>query len=149
MCPWVEQMPENTLRIANTMLEALAHHDRRQSEAWDCQEYLWQQNNTSSPIADFPSLPQANQEDTTSSDDAQGTTMAVSVPKTKITVEEYQHCRLSKQCIQLQSSTKMKMARHWPMRILPHKMTQPTFRLAMRHQHLQCQAHGVPGIYNS
>ena len=37
------------------MLEALAHHNHQQSEARDCQEYQQQQDNTESPMADFPS----------------------------------------------------------------------------------------------
>ena len=37
------------------MLEALAHHNHRQSEARDCQEYQLQQDNTESPMANFPS----------------------------------------------------------------------------------------------
>ena len=37
------------------MLEALANHNCWQSEARDHQEYQWQQDNTESPMADFPS----------------------------------------------------------------------------------------------
>ena len=37
------------------MLEALAHHNRQQSEARDCQEYQRQQDNTESLMANFPS----------------------------------------------------------------------------------------------
>ena len=51
--PQVEPMLENAPHIANTMIEALHHHDRRQSEARDHQEYSQQQDNTSSPIVDF------------------------------------------------------------------------------------------------
>ena len=44
----VEPTPENAPHVANTMLEALAHHNHRQSKARDCQEYQWQQDNTKS-----------------------------------------------------------------------------------------------------
>ena len=88
--PQIEPTLANTPCITNTMLEALVCHDRRQSEARDCQEYSQQQNNSSSPIVDFPSPAQTNREDTIGSDDAEGATAAAPVPKTKITVEEYQ-----------------------------------------------------------
>ena len=51
----IEPTPENAPQVANAMLEALAHHNCRQSEARDHQEYQRQQDNTKSPMADFPS----------------------------------------------------------------------------------------------
>ena len=51
----IEPTLENAPQVANAMLEALAHHNHRQSEARDHQEYQWQQDNTESPMADFPS----------------------------------------------------------------------------------------------
>ena len=51
----IEPTLENAHQVANAMLEALAHHNRWQSEARDCQEYQWQQDNTESPMVDFPS----------------------------------------------------------------------------------------------
>ena len=42
----VEPTPEDAPHVANTMLEALAHHNRPQSEARECQEYQQQQDNT-------------------------------------------------------------------------------------------------------
>ena len=44
--PLTEPMPEDAPHVANTMLEALAHHHRQQTEARDQQDYQWQQNNT-------------------------------------------------------------------------------------------------------
>ena len=35
----IEPTPENAPQVANAMLEALAHYNRRKSEARDCQEY--------------------------------------------------------------------------------------------------------------
>ena len=55
ICPnEIELTPENAPQVANAMLEALVHHNRRQSEARDCQEYQRQQDNTESPMANFP-----------------------------------------------------------------------------------------------
>ena len=56
ICPnEVKPTPENAPQVANAMLEALAHHNCWQSEARDRQEYQQQQDNTESPMADFPS----------------------------------------------------------------------------------------------
>ena len=56
ICPnEIEPTLENAPQVANTMLEALAQHNHWQSEARDCQEYQRQQDNTESPMADFPS----------------------------------------------------------------------------------------------
>ena len=56
ICPYeIEPTPENAPQVANAMLEALARHNCQQSEARDCQEYQRQQDNTESPMADFPS----------------------------------------------------------------------------------------------
>ena len=46
---------ENAPKVANAMLEALAHHNCWQLKARDCQEYQQQQDNMESPMADFPS----------------------------------------------------------------------------------------------
>ena len=83
------------------MIEALPHHDRRQSEARDLQEYLRQQNNTSSPIADFPSLAWTNCEVITIQDSPKDATVAAqALPTKKITVEEYQCCKvLEEACV--------------------------------------------------
>ena len=72
--PQIKPTPENSPQIANSMLEPLACHDRCQSEARDCQEYQWQQDNTSSPMADFPSLAPADREATTIPDSLEGAT---------------------------------------------------------------------------
>ena len=109
----VEIRPENTPRIANMMIEALAQHDHRQKEARDCQEYQQQQDSTTSPRAAFPSPRTADWDVTTELDPAllegvEGTTAArepsssttVSKPsestapvpeKKKITLDEYNH----------------------------------------------------------
>ena len=50
----IEPTLENAPQVANAMLEALAQHNRWQSEARDHQEYQQQQDNTESPMADFP-----------------------------------------------------------------------------------------------
>ena len=80
------------------MLEALAHHHHRQTEARDCQEYQWQQDNTDSPIADFPSPMPVDREDPTDLDSLEGTTAtpppsspatSMAPLKKKITIQEY------------------------------------------------------------
>ena len=50
----VEIRPENTPRITNVMIEALAQHDHWHREARDCQEYQWQLDSTNLPGAAFP-----------------------------------------------------------------------------------------------
>ena len=56
ICPnEVKPTPENAPWVANAMLEVLVYHNHWQSKTSDCQEYLRQQDNTESPIADFPS----------------------------------------------------------------------------------------------
>ena len=56
ICPnKVEPTLENAPHVANAMLEVLAHHNRQQSEARDCQEYQQHQDNTESLMADSPS----------------------------------------------------------------------------------------------
>ena len=99
-------MLENAPLMANTMLEALAHHNHRQSEARDCQEYQRQVDNTESPVADFPSPTQVGQDDPTDLEGLEGATTAPpsssttmvlppsdpttsAVPKKKKSVQEY------------------------------------------------------------
>ena len=72
----VKPMPENAPQVANAMLEALAHHNRRQSEARDRQEYQWQQDNTESPLANFPSPMPVDQDEPTDLEGLEGATMA-------------------------------------------------------------------------
>ena len=91
ICPQIKPMLEDALQIANSMLEALAHHDWWQSEARDRQEYQQQQDNTSSPMADFSSLTPADREATTTPDSLEGTIVAAVTAKKKVTVQEY-HC---------------------------------------------------------
>ena len=86
VCPQIEPTPEDAPWIANSMLEALAHHNRWQSEARDCQEYQRQQDNNSSPMADFPSLTPADQEATTIPGHSEVAIMAAALAKKKITV---------------------------------------------------------------
>ena len=104
----VEPMPENAPQMANAMLEALAHHNCRQSEARDRQEYQRQQDNTESLMADFPSpmlvdqdeptdleglgttvAPQPSSSMTTVPSPSSSTTLALA--KKKISIEEYNH----------------------------------------------------------
>ena len=49
----VEIRPENAPHITNVMIEALAQHDHRQTEARDCQEYQWQLGSTDLPGVAF------------------------------------------------------------------------------------------------
>ena len=114
----VEIRPENAPCIANVMIEALTRHDRRQREARDCQEYLWQQDNTASPGATFPPLRTVDRYATTALDPmlevVEGATAAPepssstrtsgqsesTVPaleKKKITLDEYHRCKAVKQ----------------------------------------------------
>ena len=58
------------------MLEALAHHNHQQSEARDCQEYQRQQDNTESPMADFPSPTPIDQDEPTDLEGLGGATVA-------------------------------------------------------------------------
>ena len=113
------------------MIEALCHHDQRQSEARDRQEYLRQQDNTSSPIADFLSLVQTNQEATAIPDNTEGTAAAAPAPWTKITVEKYQCCKALKEA---HVPTFLNETEHGEMlttRTFPHRTTLPTSTLAI------------------
>ena len=113
ICPnEIEPTPENAPRVANIMLEALACHNRWQSEVRDCQEYQQQQDNTKSPMANFPSPMPIDRDEPTDLEGLEGammvpqssnpTTMvsppsssATSVPVKKkvISIEEYNHCK--------------------------------------------------------
>ena len=94
------------------MLEALAHHNHHQSEARDYQEYQWQQDNTKSLMADFPSPMLIDRDEPMDLEGLEGTTVALqssnptttapplsssatSVPAKKkvISIEEYNCCK--------------------------------------------------------
>ena len=88
------------------MLEALAHYNCQQSEARDRQEYQWQQDNTESPMAHFPSPTPIDQDEPTDLEGLEGATEALqlsrsatSVPAKKkvISIEEYNCCRAVEQ----------------------------------------------------
>ena len=108
----IEPTLENATQVANAMLEALAHHNHQQSEARDCQEYQWQQDNTESPMANFPSPMPVDWDEPTDLEGLEGATVApqpsssttmvpppsssaASVPAKKkvISIEEYNHCQ--------------------------------------------------------
>ena len=112
ICPnEVEPTLENAPQVANAMLEALACHNRLQSEARDCQEYQQQQDNTESPMVNFPSPTPVDQDEPTDLEGLEGATVApqpsssttmvpplsssaTSAPaKKKISIEEYNCCK--------------------------------------------------------
>ena len=72
----IEPVLENTPQVANAMLEALAQHNRQQSEARDCQEYQRQQDITESPMADFPSPTSIDRDEPTDLEGLEGATVA-------------------------------------------------------------------------
>ena len=74
----VEPTPENAPQVASAMLEALACHNHRQSEARDHQEYQWQQDNTESPMTDFPSPMPVDRDEPTDLEGLEGATAAPS-----------------------------------------------------------------------
>ena len=92
------------------MLEVLACHNRQQSKARDCQEYQRQQDNTESPMANFPSPTPVDRDEPMDLEGLEGATTAPSlsssstmVPspsssamlapaKKKISIQEY-NCR--------------------------------------------------------
>ena len=107
----IQPTPENAPQVANAMLEALARHNRWQSEARDHQEYQRQQDNTESPMADFPLPMPIDWDEPTDLEGLEGATAALqssnpattvpppsssttSVPAKKkvISIEEY-NCR--------------------------------------------------------
>ena len=94
------------------MQEALAHHNRWQSEARDHQEYQRQQDNTESPMADFPSPTPVDRDEPMDLEGLEGamvapqlsssattvpppSSSATSVPVKKkiISIEEYNCCK--------------------------------------------------------
>ena len=101
--------------MANAMLEVLAHHNRQQSEARDRQEYQRQQDNSESPMADFPSPTPVDRDEPTDLEGLEGTTTAPSpsssatmvpppsssaVPapvKKKISIQEYNSRKAAEQ----------------------------------------------------
>ena len=114
----VEIRPENALRIANVMIEALAQHDRWQREARDCQEYQWQLDSTDLPGVAFLPPRTADRDVTTGLDPTllEGVVGATAAPepsssttasepsestapvpeKKKITLDEYNCCKALK-----------------------------------------------------
>ena len=103
---------QTNTQVANTMLEALAPYNSWQSECRDHQEYQWQQDNTESPMADFPSPMPVDRDEpidleglkgaTAALQSSSSTTMAPSpsssatlVPAKKkiISIEEYNCCK--------------------------------------------------------
>ena len=74
ICPEIEPTPEDAPHVANTMLEALACHNCWQTEARDHQEYQWWQDNTESPITNFPSPTLVDQEEPTDLGGLEGAT---------------------------------------------------------------------------
>ena len=68
------------------MLEALAHHNCRQSEARDHQEYQQQQDNTESPMADFPSPTPVDWNEPMDLEGLEGATVAPQLSRPAITV---------------------------------------------------------------
>ena len=97
--PEIEPAPGDAPSVANAMLEALACHNCQQAEARDHQEYQWQQDNTESPVADFPSPTPVDREEPMGLEGLEGTTTAPSLSDTatlalakkKITIQEYHH----------------------------------------------------------
>ena len=86
ICPnEVEPTLEDAPHVANTMLEALAHHNCRQSKARECQEYQQQQDNTESPVADFPSPTLVDRDEPTDLEGLEGTTTAPSLSSSTTT----------------------------------------------------------------
>ena len=116
ICPnEVKPTLENAPQVANAMLEALAHHNCQQSEARDHQEYQWQQDNTESLMADFPSPMPVDRDEPTDLEGLEGATTAPSLssstttapplsssamsvpPKKKILIQEYNRHRAAEQ----------------------------------------------------
>ena len=112
----IEPTPENAPQVANAMLEALAHHNHLQSEARDHQEYQWQQDNTESLMADFPSPTPIDRDEPTDLEGLEGATAvlpssnpatmvpppsssATSAPAKKkvISIEEYNYHKATEQ----------------------------------------------------
>ena len=111
----VEPTLENAPHVANTMLEALAHHNHRQSKARDHQEYQRQQDNTESPMANFPSPTPVDQDEPMDLEGLEGATAAPSPSssatmapspsssatlapaKKKISIQEYNCCKAAEQ----------------------------------------------------
>ena len=103
----VKPTPENASQVANAMLEALAHHNRGQSEARDCQEYQRQQDITESLMANFPSPTPVDWDELTDLEGLEGPTAAPSLSgsatpsgftmlaptKKKISLQEYNRCK--------------------------------------------------------
>ena len=101
----VEPTPENAPHVANAMLEALAHHNHQQTKARDCQEYQRQQDNTESPIANYPSPTPVDRDERMNLDGLEGATAAPppsssatsAPPKKKISIQEYKHHKAAEQ----------------------------------------------------
>ena len=67
------------------MLEALAHHNRQQLEARNCQEYQRQQDNTESLMADFPSPMPVDRDKPMDLEGLEGATVAPQLPSSATT----------------------------------------------------------------
>ena len=91
----IEPILENAPQVANAMLEALAHHNHRQSEARDHQEYQWQQDNTKSPMADFPSPTPIDWDEPMDLEGLEGTTAALQLSNPTTMVPTIQLCHIS------------------------------------------------------
>ena len=107
----VKRTLENAPQVANAMLKALVRHNRRESEARDCQEYQWQQDNMESPMANFPSpmpvdrdkqqvwkawrVPPPSSSATTVPPPSSSATMVPA--KKKISIQEYNRCKAVEQ----------------------------------------------------
>ena len=68
--------------IANATLEVLAQHNHQQAEARDRQKYQWQQDNTESLVADFPSFTLVEREEPMNLEGLEATTAAPPLPNT-------------------------------------------------------------------
>ena len=103
--PEIEPALGDAPSVTNTMLEALACHNHQQAEARDHQEYQWQQHNTESPVADFPSPTPVDREEPMGLEGLEGTTIApplldtvtLALAKKKITIQEYHRRKAAKE----------------------------------------------------
>ena len=82
----IEPTLQNAPQVANAILETLACHNRRQSEARDRQQYLWQQDNTESPMANFPSPMPVERDKPTDLEGLEGATAAPQLSSSTTTV---------------------------------------------------------------
>ena len=103
--PKIEPKPEDAPPVAIAILEALVCHNCRQTKARNHQEYQRQQDNTESPIANFPSPTLVDREEPMNLDSLEGATTApppfssatLALPKKKITIQEYHRCKATEE----------------------------------------------------